>query len=49
MDVPVVVRRGAHERRCPLVSLDRVRRLIGGSLAGSRLLLLGVSYRQDVG
>ncbi|MFI5044784.1 MAG: nucleotide sugar dehydrogenase [Acidimicrobiales bacterium] len=33
----------------PLVTLDRVRRLIGGTLAGSRLLLLGVSYRQDVG
>ncbi|HKY15798.1 MAG TPA: UDP binding domain-containing protein, partial [Microthrixaceae bacterium] len=33
----------------PLVSLDRVRELIGGSLAGKRILLLGISYRQDVG
>ena len=33
----------------PTVSLDRVRQLVGGSLAGKRLLLLGVSYRQDVG
>lgn len=33
----------------PRVSLDRVRRLVGGSLSGKRILLLGVSYRQDVG
>ncbi len=33
----------------PLVSLDRVRRLVGGSLDGARLLVLGISYRQDVG
>ncbi len=33
----------------PLASLDRVRELLGGSLAGRRLLLAGVSYRQDVG
>jgi nucleotide sugar dehydrogenase len=33
----------------PLVSLDRVRQLVGGSLEGRRLLLLGISYRQDVG
>ncbi len=33
----------------PTVSLDRVRQLVGGSLDGKRLLLLGVSYRQDVG
>ena len=33
----------------PLVSLDRVRELVGGSLDGKRILLLGISYRQDVG
>ena len=33
----------------PAVSLDRVRQLVGGSLEDKRLLLLGVSYRQDVG
>jgi len=33
----------------PLVSLDRVRQLVGGSLDGTRILLLGISYRQDVG
>jgi nucleotide sugar dehydrogenase len=33
----------------PLVSLGRVRDMLGGELAGKRLLLLGISYRQDVG
>jgi nucleotide sugar dehydrogenase len=33
----------------PLVSLDRVRQLVGGSLDGKRILMLGISYRQDVG
>jgi nucleotide sugar dehydrogenase len=33
----------------PRVSLDRVRRMVGGTLAGKRILLLGISYRQDVG
>lgn len=33
----------------PLVSLDRLRELVGGSLDGRRILLAGVSYRQDVG
>ena len=33
----------------PLNTLTAVRRALGGSLAGKRLLLLGVSYRQDVG
>lgn len=33
----------------PLVALDKLRGLLGGSLAGRRVLLLGVSYREDVG
>ena len=33
----------------PLVTLDRVEGLLGGSLSGRRLLLLGVVYRQGVG
>ena len=33
----------------PLVTLDRVRQMVGGTLAGRRILLLGISYRQDVG
>jgi UDP-N-acetyl-D-glucosamine dehydrogenase len=35
--------------RMPLRTLEEVRRRLGGSLSGKRLLLLGVSYRQDVG
>ncbi len=33
----------------PLVSLDKVEALLGGSLQGKKILVLGVSYRQDVG
>ncbi len=33
----------------PLVSLDQLEQLLGGGLEGKRILLLGVSYRQDVG
>lgn len=33
----------------PLVSLVKVRKMLGGSLEGKSILLLGVSYRQDVG
>jgi nucleotide sugar dehydrogenase len=36
-------------RRMPLVSLDQVEKLLGGSLKRKRILLLGISYRQDVG
>ena len=33
----------------PLVSLNKIETLLGGSLKGKKLLILGVSYRQDVG
>ncbi len=33
----------------PLVSLNKIETLLGGSLRGKRILILGVSYRQDVG
>lgn len=33
----------------PLVSLNKIEHLLGGQLKGKRLLVLGVSYRQDVG
>ena len=33
----------------PIVSLDKIQHLLGGSLQGKRILVLGVSYRQDVG
>lgn len=32
----------------PLVSLDRLQELLGDTLRGKRILLLGVAYRQDV-
>jgi nucleotide sugar dehydrogenase len=35
--------------RAPLAVLDQLRPLLGGSLDGRRLLLLGISYRADVG
>ena len=36
-------------RRMPLVSVELLSELLGKSLDGRRVLLLGVSYRQDVG
>ncbi len=36
-------------RVAPKRTLDRLRRLLNGSLRGRRVLLLGVSYREDVG
>jgi UDP-N-acetyl-D-glucosamine dehydrogenase len=35
-------------QRMPLVSIDRLRRLLGGSLRGKRVLLMGAAYKQDV-
>lgn len=39
----------ATNKNSPLASLDRLQTMMGGTLAGRRLLLLGISYRQDVG
>lgn len=36
-------------RAAPTRTLDRLRLLLNGSLCGRRILLLGVSYREDVG
>jgi UDP-N-acetyl-D-glucosamine dehydrogenase len=36
-------------RHMPIVSLERVQELLGGSVEGRTILLLGVSYREDVG
>lgn len=33
----------------PLNALDSIRRMLGGTLDGKKILLLGVSYRSDVG
>ena len=35
--------------RMPMVTLDKIKALFDGNLKGRRILLLGVSYRQDVG
>lgn len=35
--------------RMPLVTLDYIRKMVGGSLENRKILLLGVSYRPDVG
>ena len=39
----------AVNRTAPKRAFDRLKRLLGGSVRGRRILLLGVSYRQDVG
>lgn len=49
MPFPFSTQAVAVNRRMPLYSLERVRSLLGGTLAGRRILLLGVSYRNDVG
>lgn len=33
----------------PLVTLGKLRKYFGGSIAGKKILLMGISYRQDVG
>lgn len=48
LDFPFCRMAVATNRVMPLVSLDRLRRLLGGSLSGKRVALLGVSYRPDV-
>lgn len=35
--------------KMPIVSLDKIEKLLGGNLQGKKILILGVSYRQDVG
>jgi nucleotide sugar dehydrogenase len=39
----------ATNKESPLASLDRLQTMMGGDLADRRILLLGISYRQDVG
>jgi len=48
LDFPFCRMAVATNRDMPLVSLDRISHMLGGSLAGRRLALLGVSYRPDV-
>jgi len=49
LDFPFCMLAVEVNRRMPVVSLDQVEKLLGGSLKGKRILLLGISYRQDVG
>ncbi len=49
MEFPFSTKAVQTNDEAPLVSLDRVRQLVGGSLEGKRVLVLGISYRQDVG
>jgi nucleotide sugar dehydrogenase len=39
----------AVNRMAPKRALERLKRLVGGSLCGQRILMLGLSYREDVG
>ncbi len=36
-------------RAMPLVTLEKLKAYYGGSITGKRILLMGISYRQDVG
>lgn len=45
---PFCGRAVATNRLMPLVALDNLERLLGGSLSGKRVLLLGISYRPGV-
>jgi nucleotide sugar dehydrogenase len=49
LDFPFSSQAVAVNARMPLHTLARVRELLGGSLSGKHILLLGVSYRNDVG
>jgi len=48
LDFPFSVQAVAKNMTMPLVTVDYAERLLEGSLSGKKILLLGVSYRQDV-
>ncbi|MCF6197183.1 MAG: nucleotide sugar dehydrogenase [Emcibacter sp.] len=39
----------AANKKMPLTALEKVKKQLGGNLSGKIILLLGISYRQDVG
>lgn len=39
----------AANKKMPLTALNKVKKQLGGNLSGKTILLLGISYRQDVG
>lgn len=49
MDFPFSTSAVKVNNAMPLVSLSKIEALLGGDLKGKKLLVLGVSYRQDVG
>lgn len=49
MDFPFSTNAVRVNNRMPLVSLEKIESFFGGSLKEKRLLVLGVSYRQDIG
>lgn len=49
MDFPFSTQAVKTNNAMPLVSLDKIEALLDGDLQGKKLLVLGVSYRQDVG
>lgn len=49
LEFPFCVAAVETNRKMPLVSLDKIEEVFGGDLAGKKMLVCGVSYRQDVG
>ena len=49
LDFPFCTQAVELNNKMPLVSLNKIKEIFGGTLKGKRILLLGVSYKQDVG
>ncbi len=49
LDFPVSTRAVEINQRMPLGTLDRLEKCLPGGVSGKKILLLGVSYRSDVG
>ena len=49
MDFPFCTMAVKTNNKMPIVSLDKIEAFCGGSVAGKTILVMGVSYRQDVG
>lgn len=49
MDFPYSTKSVRINNAMPLVSLKKIEHLLNGTLKGKKLLILGISYRQDVG
>ena len=49
LDFPFCTQAVATNNQMPLVTLDKIEKYFSGSISGKKILMLGVSYRQDVG